>query len=457
MAAAVMASSMGFIDSSVTAIALPAIRASLGGSLGAGTWVAGAYLLTLSSLILAGGAMGDRFGVVRVYAAGIAVFIGSSAFCMLAQTMLQLNLARAIQGVGAAFMVPGSMTLISRAYPRDARGAALGLWAACATATTALGPVLGGLLLTLGGAEVWRAIFALNLPLGAAALWLLYRFATPDNGRPDTPIDLIGAALATVGLGLFAWALTQDTPSLLLLTLSAGVMVLFLLREATTGAPMIRLGMFRNRTFALANLATLLLYIAISGVMFYLPMTAITAWGVSPIGVTAAFLPTSLIISSLSTTTGRLADRVGPGPVMAMGAALVAAGYGLMAWAAPMAQFFSHIVPMMVLVGLGLALVVAPLTAAVMAYAEDHDQGAASGINNAVARASGLIAVALMGLIARASYGPVSPEHPGFGLAGQTRSHAAATSLAFGHIATLSAALALAAACAAAAIGKRRE
>jgi MFS family permease len=154
MAAAVMASSMGFIDSSVTAIALPAIRASLGGSLEAGAWVAGAYLLTLSSLILAGGAMGDRFGVVRVYAAGIAVFVGSSALCMLAQTMLQLNLARAVQGVGAAFMVPGSMTLISRAYPRDERGAALGLWAACATATTALGPVLGGLLLTLGGAEV---------------------------------------------------------------------------------------------------------------------------------------------------------------------------------------------------------------------------------------------------------------------------------------------------------------
>ena len=169
--------------------------------------------------------------------------------------------------------------------------------------------------------------------------------------------------------------------------------------------------MFRNRGFALANLATLFLYVALSGVMFYLPMTAITAWGVSPIGVTAAFLPTSVMISLLSTQAGRWADRYGPGPMMAAGLALVATGYALLAWHAPQGHFYARIVPVMVLVGLGLSLVIAPLTAAIMAYAADDEQGAASGINNAVARASGLISVSLMGLVARASYGAGSADH----------------------------------------------
>ncbi|MEO8241206.1 MAG: MFS transporter [bacterium] len=456
MAAAVLASSMGFIDSSVTSIALPAIRLSLGGSLAAAQWVSGAYLLTLSSLILVGGAASDRFGTVRVYVAGIVIFVASSAICMLAQTMVQLDMARAVQGFGAALMVPGSMTLISRAYPRAQRGAALGIWAAAATATTASGPVLGGLLLTLGGPEIWRAIFALNLPLGSAALYLLYRYAMADPGRPDTPLDIPGAGLATLGLGLLAWALTKEGQTSLLLVGAALALALFLWREATAKAPMIRLGMFRSRGFALANLATLFLYTGLTGVMFYLPMTAISVWGISPIGVTAAFLPTSLMITALSSTTGKLADRIGPGPLMTVGAALVACGYAALAWNAPSGQFYSHIVPFMALVGFGMALVVAPLTAAIMEYADDSEQGAASGINNAVARASGLIAVAAMGSVARWSYGAVTADTPGFGLPGASASHIAATSTAFSHIAAASAVMALASATAAVLIGRKR-
>lgn len=443
MAAAVLASSMGFIDSSVTSIALPAIRASLGGTLSAASWVAGAYFLTLSSLILVGGAMGDRFGVVRVYRFGILTFVASSALCTLAQDMGQLNLARAVQGIGAAFMVPGSMTLIARAYPRAKRGAALGLWAAAASATTAFGPVLGGVLLTLGGAEVWRVIFALNLPLGATALWLLARYTVPDKGRPGTPIDILGAGLAALALGLFATALTREGDSLWLLVPSALAMGLFLTREAMASAPMIRLGMFANRSFALANLATLFLYVAMTGVMFYLPMTAISAWGISPLGVTAAFLPTSLMISTLSAPMGRLADRHGPGLLMASGSFCVALGYGLLAWNAQDGSFFGRIVPVMFVVALGLAAVIAPLTAAVMRFADDREQGAASGVNNAVARASGLISVALMGAVARLSYGAVGPDHPGFGLPYSGQGHALATTTAFGHIAALAAVLAL--------------
>jgi len=205
----------------------------------------------------------------------------------------------------------------------------------------------------------------------------------------------------------------------------------------------------------LANIATLLLYVALSGVMFYLPMAAIAAWGVSPLGVTAAFLPTSVMITVLSTRAGRLADRHGPGPLMALGAAIVAVGYGAMAWTAPEGQFFAHTVPLMVLAGFGLALVVAPLTVAIMAYASDAEQGAASGINNAVARVSGLIAVALMGSVARWSYGAVTPDLPGFGLPGASPAHIAATSAAFAHIAALAAGLAAAAAVVSALIGRK--
>ena len=439
----VLASSMGYIDASVTAIARPAIRADLGGSLAQGAWVAGAYLVTLSSLILVGGAMADRLGVVRVYGAGIVAFVASSMLCALAQNMTQLNLARALQGSAAAFMVPGSMTLIARAFPRDERGAALGVWAAAAPAATALGPVLGGLLLTFGGSQIWRAIFALNLPLGAAALWLLTRYALPDKGRPGTAIDLIGAALATLALGFLALALTAQGHTAALMSLAALASALFLWREATTPAPMIRLTIFRNRAFALVNLATLLLYTAVTGVMLYLPMTAISAWHVSPIGVTAAFLPSSFLIASLSTRSGRLADRIGPGPLMTAGATLVAIAYALLAMNAVHANFYTAIVPVMALVGLGMALLVAPLTAAVMANAADSEQGAASGINNAVARASGLISAALMGTVARLGYGQIQPDHPGFGIPSDAPGHVAATSTAFSHIAILAAALAL--------------
>ena len=445
LAAAVLASAMGFIDSSVTAIALPAIRASLAGSLPAAQWVSGAYLLPLSALILVGGAASDRFGTVRIFGLGIAAFVASSALCAAAQDMPQLIAARAVQGIAAALMVPGSMTLIARAYPRDQRGAALGLWAAAATATTALGPVLGGLLLTLGGPQIWRLIFALNLPLGAAALYLLHRYTTPDPGRPATALDLPGALLATATLALFASALTSPytTP---LLSAAALTAALFLTWQAKTATPMIPLNLFRNRSFALANLATLFLYIALTGVMFYLPMTALAVWHVTPIAVTAAFLPVSLLIATLSPRAGRLADRIGPFPLIATGALIVAGAYAAIAHFAPLAQFWTHIVPSMAIAGLGLGLLVAPLTTAVMASAPEARQGTASGINNAVARMAGLIAVAGMGRLALWSYGPITAQTPGFGLPGTAAPHITATSHAFATIATLSAALALASA-----------
>jgi EmrB/QacA subfamily drug resistance transporter len=437
--AAILASSMGFIDGSVTSIAMPAIRTALGATLAQAQWINAAYLLALSALVLVGGAAGDRFGTARVFTIGIWVFVAASLACAFALTPDQMIAARAAKGIGAALMVPGSMALVSRAYPRAERGRALGLWAAASTMTTALGPVLGGALITWGGELGWRLIFALNLPLGIIAVWLIWGRTPGDAGRPGVRVDLGGALLASVGLGLLAWALITPGASVWAWGAAALILIAFLVWERTTPAPMIRLGLFRNRSFAITNLVTLCLYFALNGVMFYLPMTAISAWGVTALEVTAAFLPISILIALLSAPAGRWADLYGAGPLMAAGSALVASAYAGLWWTAPEADFWGRTVPLMVLAGAGLGLAVAPLTAAVMQSAEDGEQGAASGINNAVARVAGLIAVALLGRVAAASY---HPDLPGFGLTGESPAHLAATARAFGHVALIGAAMA---------------
>lgn len=425
---------MGFIDSSVTSIAMPAMRAALGASLIEAQWINTAYLLVVSSLVLVGGAMGDRFGIARVFGTGIWIFVAASMACAAAQTPDQMIWARAAKGLGAALMVPGSMAMVARAYPREQGGRALGTWAAAATLTTALGPVLGGMFVTWGGEVGWRLIFALNLPLGLAALALVRGRTPGDLGRPGTPVDLAGAALAAGSLGLMAWALTEPGAGPLVWLATGAVLAAFLFWEAVTPAPMLRLGLFRNRTLAVTNLVTLALYFALTGVMFYLPMTAVSAWGVSALEVTAAFLPISLMIGVLSAPAGRWADRWGAGILMAVGAGLVACAYAGLWLAAPLGQFWAHVVPLATLAGLGLGLAVAPLTAAAMQGAEDGEQGAASGINNAVARVAALVAVALLGRVAAAGYGP---GDPGFGIPGTGPAHLAATGAAFGQVALI--------------------
>ncbi len=327
---------MGFIDSTVTAVALPAMRASLDASLAQAQWIGAAYLLTLTSLVLIGGAMSDRFGIARVFAGGILCFVLFSLLCAAATGPGQMIWARAFQGLAAGVMVPGSMALVGRAYPKAERGAALGVWAAASTATTALGPVLGGALLGTGGPEIWRVIFAINLPLGLAALVLLRRFALADRGRPGTPVDFAGALLAASGLGLLAGGLTVQTAASLPFSL-AGLAVLcgFLLWERRVPNPMLRLDMFRNRAFAAANLTTFLLYMAITGIGFYLPTVALSAWGRTPLEVTLAVLPTAVLVAVLSAPVGRWADRSGPFIPMALGALVVTlahAGLAVFAW-----------------------------------------------------------------------------------------------------------------------------
>jgi EmrB/QacA subfamily drug resistance transporter len=432
LAAAILASSMGFIDASVTAIAMPAIRTALDASLLQAQWINLAYLLTLSSLILAGGALGDRFGTARVFMAGIWVFVAGSLACAFAMDPGQMIAARAAKGAGAALMLPGSMALVSRAFPREERGRALGLWAAASTVTTAFGPVLGAMLITWGGTTGWRLIFGVNLPLGLLALALILGRTATERGIDALRVDWLGAGLASAGLGLLAWVLTEPGAPVVLWFAVPLTLAAFVAWQGNAANPMIRPGLFRSRVFGVTNLVTLCLYFALSGVMFYLPMAAISAWGISELEVTAAFLPISLMIGILSAPAGRWADRIGPGPLMAAGSALVACAYAGLWLAASSGDFWGRVVPLMTLAGIGLGLTVAPLTSAVMQGAADGEQGAASGINNAVARVAGLIAVALLGRVAAAVYGG---ESPGFGAVASGPAHQAATGAAFGAVA----------------------
>ncbi len=424
--AAILASALGFIDGSVVAIATPAMRADLGAGLAEAQWISNGYALTLSALILVGGAAGDRFGLRHTFVTGIALFVAASLACALAPNPPVLVLFRAIQGVGAAVMVPSSLAIIAKAYPKKERGGAIGIWAAASALTTALGPVLGGLMLAFFGDGVWRAIFAINLPLGLVSIYLLLAKVPADPVSGKRGLDLGGAALATLAFGALAYGLTAMsgdgeryyvTISLMAATVLIGAFVAWELRQRE---PMIDLGLFRGSAFAGANLATFFLYFALSAILFYLPMLLIAGWGLSAGEVGFIFLPLSACIAVLSGTVGRLADRIGPRLPLAAGSLLVAfafAGLSLLAHAG-VHRFWAGVFPAMVVMGLGMALVVSPLSTAVMTAVEDKDTGAASGINNAVSRIGGLIAVAAMGSVAAWVYARapgMTDDIPGFG------------------------------------------
>ncbi|MEM8576255.1 MAG: MFS transporter [Pseudomonadota bacterium] len=443
LVAAILASALGFIDGTVVSIALPAMRASLGADLAQAQWIHNAYMLTLSALILVGGAAGDRFGLARVFGIGIGVFLASSVVCAIAPSPSVMIGARTVQGIGAAIMVPGSLALIARAYPREERGWAIGIWAAASALTTALGPIVGGLALTLGGPEMWRWIFAVNLPLGGLALWLLWRNVDQDPKREGQRLDAPGAAVATAALLALAWSLTSEA---WIWALAGGALLLaFLGIEARSPAPMMPLSLFRARAFSAANLLTFLLYGALNIMFFFMPMTFIAGWGYSEIAASATFAPMSVFIALLSARAGRFADRIGPAPLLAGGSLIVAAGYAAMAALAPFQNLWWHILPAMCLVGLGMSAVVAPLSATVIGAVEDAQTGVASGVNNAITRMAGLIFVAAVGPLIAARYA-ASGGQASFGVPSDTEGHAAAMTAAFGTIGWLSAALCLASA-----------
>jgi MFS family permease len=372
--------------------------------------------------------------------------------------------ARLIQGIGAAFMVPGSLAIIAKAYPKEIRGRAIGVWAAASSITSVAGPIVGGLVLTGLGDWSWRLVFAVNLPLGIVALALLWLRVTPDQAQKGRRLDMVGAALATLALLAIAYGLTGDSSesvppvSHTLVWCGAGIAlaVTFLFWESRAHSPMLPLRLFKDRGFSGANGLTFTLYFALGGTLFFLPMTMIGGWGETPATVSLVLMPMGLLLTVLSSASGRWSDRIGPAPLIAAGSVLVALAFLLLGLTAALHQPWTVVLPVIALMGLGMGLVVSPLSTAVMTSVDDGDTGIASGVNNAVARVAGLIAVALLGAIVtgvfetslgEAAARPIFFGLPAVGLSSaEDAARIGATDAAFAAICYVTAGLALASA-----------
>lgn len=403
LAATILGSSMAFIDGSVVNVALPAIQQDLGAGAAGVQWVINAYLLLLGALVLIGGSAGDRYGRRRIFLLGIVLFSGASIACALAPGVGTLIAARAAQGIAAALLVPSSLAILGASFAPEQRSRAIGAWAGFGALTAAAGPILGGWLVDTWS---WRAIFLLNLPIAAAAIWLTLR-AVPESRDPQAgPLDWPGALTAALGLGALTWALTDATERgfgdpIVVGALVAGVLLLvaFVVVEMRVRAPMMPTALFRSRDFSGTNALTLLLYFALSGALFVLPFELILGHGYSATAAGAALLPLPVVMGLFSSAAGRLNDRIGPRWPLTVGP--IVAGIGMAMFALPDVgtPYWSGFLPAMLVLSVGMTVAVAPLTTTVMTAVDTRQAGIASGINNAVARVAGVIAVAVLGLV----------------------------------------------------------
>ncbi len=401
--AAVLGTSVVFLDATVTSVALPAIRGDLGGGLAGQQWVTNAYLLTLASLLLIGGSLGDVLGQKRVFLVGVGGFGLTSALCAVASSIPELCVFRSMQGVCAALVTPTALAVIIHVFAEDERARAIGTWTALSSIVGVIGPFIGGVLIAAGS---WRLIFVLNAPLVLVTVTLIAR-GMPGSASAHSAgrLDFPGALLAALALSGSVFAVTEGPArgwsALVAGSLAAGVLgaTAFVAREARARAPMLPLSLFRERNFTMGNLATLTTYLGLGGVIFLLPVFLQEVSGYSPVQAGLALLPVTLLTIVLSRRFGALADRIGSRMLISLGALVAGCGLLLLARVDQRADYISEVLPALLVFGLGLAMLVAPLTATILGAVEEDHAGVAAAVNTTLSRVAQLFAVAVLGAV----------------------------------------------------------
>ena len=410
LAATILGSSLTFIDGTVVNVALPVLQEEFNTGVAGTQWIVESYALMLSALLLVGGSLGDHYGRKRIFALGVAVFAFSSAWCGLASSISHLIIARAIQGIGAALLVPGSLAIITAAFPEQKRGAAIGTWSGFTAIAAGFGPVLGGWLIANFS---WRWAFFINVPFSVIVLLIVWRHVPESRDEQATGrLDYLGSFLATVGLGGTVFALIESgskrlSNSLIITSAVVGVsaFALFIWVEGKSRSPMMPLRLFKSKTFAGANLLTLLLYSALGGILFFLPFNLIEVQGYSPTAAGSALLPFVLMMFLLSRWAGTLVKRYGARLPLIIGPAIAAIGFLLFSFPkAETGSYWTSFFPAILVMSFGMSVTVAPLTTVVMSAVERQEAGIASGINNAVSRTASLLAIAVLGIFMLAAF-----------------------------------------------------